>query len=118
MITTVGRWICAPVSTELFPLGTLRITPFAHVLLDNLTIAIATHRHSCGQWSHPDGLLACAEEEANEHSLALCQRGIRTGELRSRYRVITRKGNLVDIALITTVGGDDPCTWICLWMES
>lgn len=117
MITPAGRWIPVVGSTDLFSLGVLRITPFANALMDNATIATVMHRHGCGQWCHPDGLLAPAQEDATERSLILLQRGARTGDLLSRYRVRTRQGNTVDIAVITTVRACETCTWICLWME-
>ena len=117
MMIAPCRWISGVEATDLFPLGALRITPFASLLLDTSTVAIAIHRHGCGQWCYPDGLLATDQEDVNERSLALLQRGARTGELRSRYRVTTRKGNTVDIALITTVNEQETCTWICLWQE-
>ena len=117
MMIAPCRWIAGVEATDLFSIGALRITPFASLLLETATIAIVIHRHACGQWCYPDGLLSTDEEEVNERSLVLIQRGARTGELRSRYRVSTRQGNTVDIALITTAGGADPCTWICLWQE-
>ena len=60
------RQVSLPDLGDLFPLGTLRMTPIASYLLSNVAVAIVVHRHAAGQWAYPDHLLSWDEQERNE----------------------------------------------------